>query len=64
MKDLRATFYTFDDEGKLATTYVWGWDGVLLGFRDLEEMGMPEVGGLIDFDYIPYDPTRTYFDTE
>lgn len=64
MQDLRATFYTLGDDGKLTTTYVWGWDDVLLGFRDLEEMGMPEVGGLIDFDYIPYDPTRTYFDTE
>lgn len=64
MQDLRATFYTLDEEGKLTSTYVWGWDDVLLGFRDLEEMGMPEVGGLIDFDYIPYDPTRTYFDTE
>ncbi|GAA5878553.1 hypothetical protein JCM3774_000104 [Rhodotorula dairenensis] len=64
MQDLRATFYTHDDEGKVTQTYVWGWDHMLIGFRDLEEMGMPDAGGLIDFDYIPYSPTRSYLDWE
>ncbi|GAA5986920.1 hypothetical protein JCM10908_000951 [Rhodotorula pacifica] len=64
MRDLRATFYTLNDKGHVTPTYVWGWDNVLLGFRDLEEMGMPEAGGLIDFDYIPFDPQRSYLDWE
>lgn len=65
MRDLRATFYTRnDDDGTVTSTHVWGWDHMLLGFRDLEEMGMPEAGGLIDFDFIPFSSQRSYLESE
>ncbi|KPV77483.1 uncharacterized protein RHOBADRAFT_51330 [Rhodotorula graminis WP1] len=58
-----------DDDGRAAgtaaaappRTIVWGFDGLLTGFRDLEEIGLSN-GDVVDIDHVPYDPRRAYWD--
>ncbi|GAA5889496.1 hypothetical protein JCM8208_001043 [Rhodotorula glutinis] len=44
-----------------ARTVIWGFDTLLTGFRDLEEIGLTN-GDVVDIDHVPFDPSRAYWD--
>lgn len=62
--DLKATIYPETEDGSHAETVLWGWDTILTHFASLEEVGMPENGGIIDLDYRPFRACRSYLDVD
>ncbi|GEM08400.1 proteophosphoglycan 5 [Rhodotorula toruloides] len=64
VRDLKATFYVPDDEGKEEDVVVWGWDTILTEFCDLEEMRLVGKGDVIDFEYVPYRASRGCYDSD
>ncbi|BGP47224.1 hypothetical protein JCM10450v2_003076 [Rhodotorula kratochvilovae] len=48
--DLRLTFCSRDADGNEGRESIWGWDKLLTGFRDLEEIGLKS-GDVVDIDH-------------